>query len=179
MLLYFVVWVGDWKMVWFFLLAMLSLDPYPRIAGDSHILFQPITAISSLLDLFGPLPQGRRLFGPTVLESKQPSRKLLIFSGIRCIPMYTDGKKSERVLLQDFEFPVLEFKQEAGRKSQKRKSCLNPQKLQVDFISYRFLFYVKINVTTFRFNVKNLKLLIFLQHQYINTFILLSYYISC
>lgn len=51
---------------------------YPRIAGDSHILFQPITAISSLLDLIGPLPQGRRLFGPTVLESR--SRNLPIFS---------------------------------------------------------------------------------------------------
>lgn len=63
-----------------FLIMTLSLDPYPRIAGDSHILFQPITAISSLLDLIGPLPQGRRLFGPTVLESRQPSRNLPIFS---------------------------------------------------------------------------------------------------
>lgn len=52
----------------------------PRIAGNSHILFQPITAISSLLDLIGPLPQGRRLFGPTVLESRQPSRNFPIFS---------------------------------------------------------------------------------------------------
>lgn len=64
-----------------FSVTMPPLDPYPRIAGDSHILFQPITAISSLLDLIGPLPQGRRLFGPTVLESRQPSRNLPIFSG--------------------------------------------------------------------------------------------------
>lgn len=53
---------------------------HPRIAGDSHILFQPITAISSLLDLIGPLPQGRRLFGPTVLESR---RNFPIFSSDR------------------------------------------------------------------------------------------------
>jgi len=63
-----------------FCISTLSLDPYPRIAGDSHILFQPITAISPLLDLIGPLPQGRRLFGPTVLESKRPSRGFPIFS---------------------------------------------------------------------------------------------------
>lgn len=62
----------------FYWTRTLSLGLYPRIAGDSHILFQPITAISSLLDLIGPLPQGRRLFGPTVLESR--SRNLPIFS---------------------------------------------------------------------------------------------------
>lgn len=51
------------------LFGVVVAGSYPRIAGDSHILFQPITAISPLLDLIGPLPQGRRLFGPTVLES--------------------------------------------------------------------------------------------------------------
>lgn len=92
--------------IFFLPITMLSLDPYPRIAGDSHILFQPITAISSLLDLIGPLPQGRRLFGPTVLESRQPSRNLPIFSGWNRIPTW---KKSERALLWDFQFSVLKF----------------------------------------------------------------------
>lgn len=84
----------------------LSLDPYPRIAGDSHILFQPITAISSLLDLIGPLPQGRRLFGPTVLESRQPSRNLPIFSGRNRIYRRKANELSEIFNFQ-FEIPAM------------------------------------------------------------------------
>lgn len=94
---------GIGKKMWFFLITMLSLDPYPRIAGDSHILFQPITAISSLLDLIGPLPQGRRLFGPTVLESRQPSRNLPIFSGWNFIPT---GKKANELFFEIFNFEI-------------------------------------------------------------------------
>lgn len=151
MLLYLVVWVWELKN-WFFLLTTLSLDPYPRIAGDSHILFQPITAISSLLDLFGPLPQGRRLFGPTVLESRQPSRNLPIFSGI--VYRWEEKRTSSPPRFSIFTFGI-----QAGGWKKIAKAKIMFKKLQVDFISYWFLFYVQINVTAFRFNVKKFKVI--------------------
>lgn len=104
-----------------FSITIPSLDPYPRIAGDSHILFQPITAISSLLDLIGPLPQGRRLFGPTVLESRQPSRNLPIFSG-RGRTYRREEKRTRKAHLRDLRFPILESKREGGRETQKYKN---------------------------------------------------------
>lgn len=88
-----------------FSITTLSLDPYPRIAGDSHILFQPITAISSLLDLIGPLPQGRRLFGPTVLESRQPSRSLPIFFDRHRMTVHRrEEKQTSSLLIFNFQF---------------------------------------------------------------------------
>lgn len=56
---------------------------YNAISFDDHANIPELRAtatycfnqsqLSPLLDLIGPLPQGRRLFGPTVLESRQPS----------------------------------------------------------------------------------------------------------
>lgn len=128
MLLY-LVRVEDWKSIWFVLITTLSLDPYPRIAGDSHILFQPITAISSLLDLIGPLPQGRRLFGPTVLESRQPSRNLPIFSSRNRIPT---GRKANELSSEIFH---IQFWNSSGRLEEKIADAkiVFRKKFQVDF----------------------------------------------
>lgn len=122
-LTFFFIRLEDRTVMWFFTITRRHRwIPYPRIAGDSHILFQPITAISSLLDLIGPLPQGRRLFGPTVLESRQPSRNLPIFSPVGIVQ--SDGKKSANEL-SSWKFSISNFgnsskRLEGGRISKNR-----------------------------------------------------------
>lgn len=141
----YLVWVEVWKTVWFFL--MLSLDSYPRIAGDSHILFQPITAISSLLDLIGPLPQGRRLFGPTVLESRQPSRNLPIFSGRNFI---LTGRKANELPSEIFNF---QFWNSSRRLEENCKSENHAEKKSWFLFLIYFYFILRFNFITFQFDV--------------------------
>lgn len=119
-------------------LRTLSPDPYPRIAGDSHILFQPITAISSLLDLIGPLPQGRRLFGPTVLESRQPSRNLPIFSGRNRI---STGRKASELSFEVFHIQFWNSGRRLEEKSQKWKA-FKKKSFEQMFISYQFFIFL-------------------------------------
>lgn len=155
-----------------FLIMTLSLDPYPRIAGDSHILFQPITAISSLLDLIGPLPQGRRLFGPTVLESRQPSRNLPIFSDRN---RWTDREEKRTRALWDFQFSVFNF-WNSSKRLQKQKSCLNKTPSGFLFFS-DFHFILKLILFLSYFNLMELEVVILLK--FYSTFILFYWLSMC
>lgn len=115
---------------------MSSLRLYPRIAGDSHILFQPITAISSLLDLFGPLPQGRRLFGPTVLESRSRSLPILLSSLIE-----TMKRKANKLSLEISSFRFWSSRRWLEKEHEKKKSHYKRIKFYFLINLYFFFFF--------------------------------------
>jgi len=66
---------------------------------------------------------------------------------------YTDGKSSERVFLQDFQSPVLELKQQVGRKAQEQKNRVQIKTSFIFFTSFYFMYFFLTNFTVFRFNI--------------------------
>lgn len=94
--------------------TMLSLDRIPELRATATYCFNQ-SQLSPLLDLIGPLPQGRRLFGPTVVESRQPSR---ILDFLRSLERTGRWQEYERTLVCDSWLSKLKQPLEKGAREQ-------------------------------------------------------------
>lgn len=111
-LLYLVVWVEDWKSLFVPINDVIAgsvsqnCGRQPHIVSTNHsnlIAVGPNRSLASrqaIVWTYRPRVEATESQPPDFLRSES----------------YTDGKKSERALLRDFPCPVLEFKQETGRK---------------------------------------------------------------